>query len=294
MINASLVKELRDKTGAGMMDCKKALEATGGVIEEAIKWLREQGIVKAQKKGDRIAAEGVINCIINENRAVLYEVNCETDFVAQNEKFLNFVKKIGEAIVKSNATCIDCVKHVSVDGETVDEMILNAIATIGEKITLRRLEIFEKDDKQGFGKYVHFNWKYGALVLLDSINEEVGTNLCMQIASMNPKYLDSSFIPKETLEEEFNIIKKEAELDPKLQGKPQNVIDNIIRGRVDKSLKDICLVNQEFIDDASMKVSDYLTKTKVKVLRFARFAVGEGIEKKKDDFVEEVMKAVNG
>jgi elongation factor Ts len=289
MINAQLVKELREMTGAGMMDCKKALVATNGDLEAAVVWLRENGIMKAQKKAERIAAEGVCAFVVEGNRAVIYEVNSETDFVARNEKFLNLVNNIGQAIVQSSLTTAEGVLDVKLGNETVNEMLVNGTATIGEKLSLRRVTIVEKNDNQIFGTYSHMNGKIAVLSVVEGNNEEVAKDVCMHVAAMNPKYLDRNSVDAEFLQKETEILRHET-LN---EGKPEKIVDKIVEGKVQKLLKSICLVDQEFVKNPDVTVEQYAKQNNSKIISFIRLEVGEGIEKKVDDFAAEVMAAVN-
>ncbi|HHW99754.1 MAG TPA: elongation factor Ts [Acholeplasmataceae bacterium] len=289
MISAKLVKELREMTGAGMMDCKKALVETNGDLEAAVVWLRENGITKAQKKAGRVAAEGVCAFVVKGNKAVIYEVNSETDFVARNEVFQNLVSNIGEAIVNSDITNPEEAVNAKLGEETVQEMLVNGIATIGENLTLRRVNIVEKTDDQIFGTYSHNNGMIAVLTVLEGNNEEVAKDVCMHIAAMNPKYLDRSSVDAEYLEQERQILVNET-LN---EGKPEHIVDKIVEGKVQKLLKGICLVDQEFVKDPDLTVGKYAEKHNSKIISFVRLEVGEGIEKKAEDFAAEVMAAVN-
>lgn len=288
MINAQLVKELREKTGAGMMDCKKALVATNGDLEAAIVWLRENGIMKAQKKADRIAAEGVCAFVVKGNKAVVYEVNSETDFVARNDLFKKLVENIGEAIVNSDAKTTEEALNAKLGDETVNEMIVNATATIGEKISLRRVNVVEKQDNQIFGTYSHMQGKIAVLTVLEGNNEEVAKDVCMHVAAMNPKYLDRDSVDPEYLDQERQILVNET-LN---EGKPKQMVDKIVDGKVQKLLKGICLVDQEFVKNPDVTVGKYAEQHNCKIISFVRLEVGEGIEKKVEDFAAEVMAAV--
>ncbi|MCK9470956.1 MAG: translation elongation factor Ts [Bacilli bacterium] len=289
MINAQLVKQLREMTGAGMMDCKKALVATNGDLEEAVTWLRENGIMKAQKKAERIAAEGACAFVVDGNKAVIYEVNSETDFVARNEKFQDLVNNIGEAIVKSNATNEEEALNAKLGEETVSDMIVNGTATIGEKLSLRRVTIVEKNDTQVFGTYSHMNGKIAVLTVVEGDNEEVAKDVCMHVAAMNPKYLDRNSVDEKYLESEREILRAETINE----GKPEKIVDRIVDGKVQKLLKNICLVDQEFVKNPDVTVEQYAKQNNSKIISFVRLEVGEGIEKKVDDFAAEVMAAVN-
>lgn len=288
-ITASLVKELREKTGAGMMDCKKALTATDGDIEQAIDWLREKGIAKAAKKQSRIAAEGVCNVLVNGNEAIVFELNSETDFVAKNEDFQNLVKEVGQTILNSSATNLEEALKVSVNGKSLEQVLVEATARIGEKLSLRRVARFNKTDEQSFGAYIHMGGKIATLSIVEGADEEVAKDIAMHVAAINPKYLDQSQISDEVIEHERQVLTNEA-LN---EGKPANIVEKMVKGRLNKYLKEICLVNQPFVKDPDVTVEKYVTSKGGKVLSFTRLEVGEGIEKRKEDFAEEVMSQVN-
>ena len=289
MINAALVKELREKTGAGMMDCKKALVETNGNLEEAITWLREKGILKAQKKADRIAAEGVCHFTVKGNKAVVFEVNSETDFVAKNQLFLDLVNEIGEAIINSHATNTEEALLVPSSKGTVNDLLINATATIGEKISLRRVQVFEKTATEVFGTYNHMNGKIAVVNVVRGSNEVVAKDVCMHIAAMNPRYLNRDQVDQDYLQKEREVLVQETINE----GKPAQIIDRIVAGKVDKFLKTICLVDQLFVKNLDQTVGQYAKANQSEILSYVRLEVGEGIEKKKDDFVAEVMAAVN-
>lgn len=289
MISAALVKELRDITGAGMMDCKKALVETNGNIEEAVTWLREKGIMKAAKKENRIAAEGVCAYAIAGNKAIVYEVNAETDFVAKNQKFLDYVNEIGHAVLNSDAKNDEEALEAKTAEGTVKDLIIAAIATIGEKISLRRVNVFTKTDSQIFGAYSHMGGRIVVLSVLDGDNAEVAKDICMHVAAMSPKYLDRSKVDADFLANETEILRQET-LN---EGKPENIVDKIVVGKVQKMLKTICLVDQMFVKNQDITVGQYVKDNKSNIVTYLRLEVGEGIEKKKDDFAAEVMAAVN-
>lgn len=289
MISAALVKELRDITGAGMMDCKKALVETNGNIEEAVTWLREKGIMKAAKKENRIAAEGVCAYAIAGNKAIVYEVNAETDFVAKNQKFLDYVNEIGHAVLNSDAKNDEEALEAKTAEGTVKDLIVSAIATIGEKISLRRVNVFTKTDSQIFGAYSHMGGRIVVLSVLDGDNAEVAKDICMHVAAMSPKYLDRSKVDADFLANETEILRQET-LN---EGKPENIVDKIVVGKVQKMLKTICLVDQMFVKNQDITVGQYAKDNKSNIVTYIRLEVGEGIEKKKDDFAAEVMAAVN-
>lgn len=293
-ISAQLVKELREKTGAGIMDSKKALEATNGNIDEAIKWLREKGIAKAAKKADRIAAEGLTGIVQKGDKAVIYELNSETDFVANNQKFLDLVKKIGDALVNSDVKNIEDAMQIKIDGTTLQEVITHAIATIGEKITLRRFAIVEKNNNQSFGIYWHSNKRIASLVLFDGkVQEEHGKQVAMHVVAMNPKFVSRDEVSKEYLAQEKEFLTHEAKNDPKNAGKPDNILEKMIEGRLNKQLSEMSLLDQQFVVDPNFKVSDFVKITGGTVAKVIRYEVGEGIEKSIVDFAAEVMAQVN-
>ena len=289
MISASLVKELREATGAGMLDCKKALEASNGNIEEAITWLREKGISKAAKKASRIAAEGLAVAKIDGNKAVILEVNSETDFVAKNEEFTTLVDTIANAVLASDAKSVEDAMKIVVDGKTVEELIVDKTATIGEKLSFRRFEIVVKEDSQVFGTYSHMGGKIVALTVL-SADGELAKDIAMQVAAMRPLYLDRNHVPAEVLEKEKAILREQAEnegLDP-------SKLDMIVNGRVNKYYEEVCLVDQGFIKENKMKVNKYVESKNSNIITFVRYEVGEGMEKREENFAEEVMKQING
>ncbi|PAT02395.1 elongation factor Ts [Candidatus Izimaplasma bacterium ZiA1] len=288
-ITASLVKQLRDKTGAGMMDCKKALTETGGDIDQAIDWLREKGISKAAKKADRIAAEGLCNVIADGNKAIIFELNSETDFVAKNSEFLDLLSSLGETIISSDATDLETALVVPMNGKTVGEIVVDATAKIGEKLSLRRVSTFTKTDSQYFGAYKHMGGRIVSLVVLEGGNEEVAKDVSMHVAAINPKYLDQSQVSPEVVEHEKQVLTNEA-LN---EGKPANIVEKMVMGRLNKYLKEICLVNQPFVKNPDLTVEKYVKQFNSKIVSFTRLEVGEGIEKRVDDFASEVMAQVN-
>jgi elongation factor Ts len=288
MISAALVKELRELTGAGMMDCKKALTATNGNIEESVTWLRENGIMKAQKKAERVSAEGICAFAIEGNKAVIYEVNSETDFVSRNETFQEIVSEIGSAILNSNAVNTEEALLAPSSIGTISDLVVNATATIGEKISLRRVNTFTKTDGQTFGTYQHMGGKIAVVAVLDGNDDVVAKDICMHIAAMNPKYLDRTSVDSEHLDKEKEILTQETINE----GKPANIVERIVQGKIDKFLKSICLVDQQFVKNPDFTVSQYLKNNKSKITTFVRLEVGEGIEKKQEDFAAEVAAAV--
>jgi elongation factor Ts len=289
MISAKLVKELRDITGAGMMDCKKALVETNGNIEEAVTWLREKGIAKAAKKTGRIAAEGVCSYLVEGNKAIVFELNSETDFVAISPKFQEVVKKIGEVIIASDVTNTEEALNASKDGETVNDIVVNATAVIGEKISLRRVSAYTKTDSQAFGGYSHMNGKMVGLTVVEGANEEVAKDVSMHVVAMNPKYLNINSVNQENVEKEKEILTQEA-LN---EGKPADIVAKMVVGRLQKYLKEICLENQPFVKNPDQTVEQFVKANNGKILSFIRLEVGEGIEKKVEDFAAEVNAQLN-
>ena len=287
-ITALMVKELREKTGAGMMDCKGALEHTNGDIELAIDYLREKGIAKAAKKAGRVAAEGLCSVAVDGNDAVIFELNSETDFVAKNTQFLTLLDTVGQALVHANVKTDEEALQLVVDGKTIEILLADATATIGEKISLRRVTRVTKETAQGFGAYKHMGGRIAVLALLQAENDEVAKDIAMHIAAQKPLYLDRSQVDQETLEHEKHVLTQQA----LQEGKPANIVDKMVIGRLNKYLQDICLVDQGFVKDPDIKVSEYLKNNKNQVLNFIRLEVGEGIEKKQEDFAAEVMAQV--
>lgn len=286
---AQLVKELRERTGAGMMDCKKALEATGEDMDKAIDWLRENGIAKAAKKGDRVASEGLTKIYEEGNKAILLELNSETDFVAKNEQFLELLDKLAENILKSDVKTVEEASTITIDGETINDIIINATATIGEKISLRRFEILTKNDDEQFITYSHMGGRIGVVVVVKGDNEETSRQVAMHIAASNPQYLDETQIDPEVLKHEEEILRKEA-LN---EGKPENIVDNMVKGRMQKFKKEICLLDQPFVIDPDLTVQKALENNGLVITSFARYEVGEGIEKEEVDFAAEVAAQLN-
>ena len=295
MITAAQVKELRDKTGAGMMDCKKALTETDGDLAKAIDWLREKGISKAAKKADRVAAEGLTRAVVNGNRAVVFEVNSETDFVAKNEQFLELLNVLSDVLVNSSVKNLEEALALDVNGKTVEALVVDATATIGEKITLRRVEALEKTDAEVFGSYVHMGGKISVIAKLSATDDaDVAKDMAMQVASMNPSYISRNHMPADFIEHERKIQTEIIKNDEALASKPEGVLKGILEGRLSKSLQDSSLVDQLFFKDQDKKVADVVKAAKTEVLAFVRYAVGEGIEKKADNFAEEVLNQTFG
>lgn len=291
MISAALVKELRDKTGAGMMDCKKALTECNGNLEAAVDWLREKGIAKAAKKAERIAAEGLCDVAIDGNTAYVYELNSETDFVAKNEKFLHLLQQIGEICVANHTECADCTLKASLNGVTGDELIVSATATIGEKISLRRVVALHKNDDEVFGVYKHNGGKIVVVSVIKGTDALVAKDICMHVAMYNPRYLDETKVEHEVIEHERKVLLQEAVNDPANASKPQDIIAKMVEGRIRKFKKEICLVDQAFVKDPSVSVAQYLASKNSTAVDYVRFEVGEGMEKRNDDFAAEVAAA---
>ena len=295
MITAAQVKELRDKTGAGMMDCKTALTETDGDLAKAIDWLREKGISKAAKKADRVAAEGLTRAVVNGNRAVVFEVNSETDFVAKNEQFLELLNVLSDVLVNSTVKNLEEALALEVNGKTVEALVVDATATIGEKITLRRVEVLEKTDAEVFGSYVHMGGKISVIAKLSATDDtDVAKDMAMQVASMNPSFISRNHMPADFIEHERKIQTEIIKNDEALASKPEGVLKGILEGRLSKSLQDSSLVDQLFFKDQDKKVADVVKAAKTEVLAFVRYAVGEGIEKKADNFAEEVLNQTFG
>ena len=287
MITASLVKELREKTGAGMMDCKKVLTETDGDLEKAAELLRERGIAKAAKKSGRVAAEGMVEAYILEDGKVgaVVEVNSETDFVAKNEEFRTFVMDVAKQVVENNPATVEellAQPSLAVAGKTVNEVLIDKIATIGENMSIRRFARFESEGL--VERYIHGDGKIAVLVNMVNGNKELAKDVCMQIAAAKPEFLDRNSVPAERVEKEKEILKAQT----MNEGKPEAIAEKIVMGRINKFYEEICLVDQAFVKEPSMKVSQVLKDATI--VEFARFEKGEGIEKKEENFAEEVMK----
>ncbi|MDY4996841.1 MAG: translation elongation factor Ts [Bacilli bacterium] len=289
MVSASMVKELRETSGAGMLDCKKALEATNGNMEEAINWLREKGISKAAKKASRIAAEGLAFAKVDGNKAVIVEVNSETDFVAKNEEFKSLVNEIADIVLENNPKNVEEALEVVSDGKKLSDIISEKVATIGEKLSFRRFEVLEKEDSQIFGTYSHMGGKIVTLVVLEGNDVELAKDIAMQAAAMRPLYLNRDEVPAERIEKERAVLTEQAENE----GLDQNKLPMIVNGRLNKFFEEICLVDQGFIKENKMKVSKYVESKNSNIIKFVRYEVGEGIEKKEENFADEVMKQMN-
>ena len=289
-ISAKLVKELRDMTGVGMMDAKKALVEVEGDIDKAIDFLREKGMAKAAKKNDRIAAEGLAAVAVNGNTAAIVEVNSETDFVSKNEKFQTLVKEIAEVIAANKPADMDAAVELEISTGVMKDALIEATQVIGEKISFRRFEVVEKDDNAAFGGYLHMGGRIAVLTVVEgTTDEEVAKDVAMHVAAINPRYVDESQIPQEELDHEKSVLTEQA-LN---EGKPANIVEKMVVGRLNKFKAEISLVDQPFVKDPDMTVAKYVASKGATVKSFTRFEVGEGIEKREDNFVEEVMSQVN-
>lgn len=278
-----LIKELRDRTGAGMMDCKRALEANDSDVEKAIDWLREKGIAKAQAKSSRIAAEGLAEVKVDGNKACIAEINCETDFVSKGDRFHQLVKDAVDVTLNKNAKDIEEAK------ELTKQLFTDATVSMGEKLDYRRFEIVSKESSQEFGSYIHMGGKIATLVIVDKNDAELAKGLAMHIAANSPKYISEDEIPAETIEKERAIALEQAKTDEKLKNKPENVLNGIIEGKVRKLLSESILLSQAYLLDGEKSVAQVLKEKGTKVVKFIRYSVGEGIEKRVDNFAEEVM-----
>jgi len=292
-VTAAQVKELREKTGAGMLDCKNALTASDGDMEKAIDWLREKGIAKSIKKASRIAAEGLSKILIDGNKAVIVEINSETDFVAKNDQFMKLLDTTAKTILDSCPASNEEALALPVNGATLNDEFINATATIGEKIVLRRFDIVTKNDDEIFGDYSHMGGSKTALVVMKGGNADLAHYMAMQVASMTPTYVSSSDMPADVVEHERKVQTEIVKNDEKFAGKPEQVIKGAIEGKVSKALKEMCLVDQEYFMDTAKKVSAVLKENNAEVKSFVRYTVGEGIEKREENFAEEVAKQMN-
>ena len=293
MVTASLVKELREKTGAGMMDCKKVLTETDGDMEKAIELLRERGIAKAAKKSSRVAAEGIVEAYVTEDGKVgsLVEVNAETDFVAKNDEFKSFVEDVTKQVALTNPSDVEALlasKSMAEPDKTVKEVLTGKIATIGENMTIRRFVRFESTGL--VEKYIHGEGKIGVLVELENGDTELAKDICMQIAAAKPEFLDRESVPAERVEKEMKILKAQA----MNEGKPAEIAEKMVQGRLGKFYGEFCLVEQDFVKNPDMKIKQLLESKGAKIIRFARYEKGEGIEKKEENFAEEVAKQIKG
>lgn len=286
MISASLIKELREKTGAGMLDCKKALEECGGDLNKSVDWLREKGISKAAKKADRIAAEGLASVLIDGNNAAIIEMNSETDFVAKNEKFQDLVKNILETIIKSDAKTVEEALELKCGDGTINDLIVSNTATIGEKLSLRRFAKVTKNDNETFGEYIHMGGKIAVLIVTEGTDEGVAKDVAMHAAAMRPVYVKEEDVPSDVVDKEMNVLKEQA----MNEGKPKEIAEKMVQGRIKKFYKEICLEEQPFVKDGDINVKTYVKNNGGFIKAMYRFEVGEGIEKKEENFAEEVAK----
>lgn len=298
MITSQMVKELRERTSAGMMNCKKALEEAQGDMEKAIEILREKGLAAAAKKAGRIAAEGLVGAYISPDgkKGAIVEVNCETDFVAKNEDFIKFVNDVAKQIVDTDVNTVEELLSTNFEGESLDAVVKSKIATIGENISVRRFDKFTKEAAGVINSYIHGE-RIGVMIQLNTSKDceelkEIAKELALQIAAMNPIAISSSEIPEEKIEIERQVAKTQA-LE---SGKPQNVVEKMVEGKIKKYFKEVCLLEQSWVKDGDKSIEAYLKEqaaklgTEITVSRFVRYEKGEGIEKREDNFVEEVMK----
>ena len=290
MISASLVKELREKSGAGMLDCKKALEANNGDINASMDWLREKGISKAAKKADRIAAEGLASILVRGNEAVIVEINSETDFVAKNEEFTSMVSTVLEVLMNSNVTTVEEALELPCADGTLNDLIVNKTAKIGEKLSLRRFAKVNKSDNEFFGEYIHMGGKIAVLTIIEGGNAEVAKDVAMHAAAMKPEYVKKENVPADQLEKERAVLKEQAINE----GKPAEIAEKMVEGRIQKFYKEICLEEQPFIKDGDVSVGTYVKNNNGTIVNMVRYEVGEGIEKREEDFAAEVAKQING
>ena len=291
-ITAQMVKELREKTGTGMMDCKKALTETNGDMEAAIDFLREKGLSSSAKKADRIAADGTTSIHVDGNEAIILEVNAETDFVAKNEGFQTLVSDLAVHLLATKpATVEEAVVSILPNGLSVADHISNTVAKIGEKITLRRYEIRTKTDNDAFGPYLHMGGRISVLTIVEgSTDSDAAKDVAMHIAALNPKYVSRDQVSAEEVEHERKILTEQA-LN---EGKPENIVAKMVEGRIGKYFEDICVLDQAFVKNSDQKVGDFVKSTGGTLKEFIRYAVGEGIEKPEDNFADEVMSQVKG
>ena len=294
MISASMVKDLREKTGAGMMDCKKALTETNGDMEKAIEYLREKGITKAAKKSSRIAAEGLVLAYVSEDNKVgaAVEVNSETDFVAKNDEFRTFVQALAKQVALNNPADVEALlneEYIEEAGKKVSEVLTDKVAKIGENMNIRRFVRFDTTDGI-VESYIHGNGKIAVLVKMKNADTELAKDICMQVAAARPEFLNEASVPAERLAKEMEILKAQA----MNEGKPEAIAEKVVQGRIGKFYSEICLVDQEFVKNPDMKISELLKTKNAEIVEFARIEKGEGLEKKEENFAEEVMKQMNG
>ncbi len=289
-ITASMVKDLREASGAGMMDCKKALSETNGDMDAAMNYLREKGIAKSAKKESRIAAEGLANIYLKDNKAVIIEVNSETDFVSKNEEFIAMIDTIGNTILDSDAKTLDEANELACEDGTIKDLIINKTAKIGEKLSLRRFAVLEKSNDEAFGSYIHMGGKIAALTVVKGAGEDVAKDVAMQAAAMKPLYVFPKDVPADVLDNERSVLKEQAINE----GKPADIAEKMVEGRIKKFYKEICLAEQAFIKDGDISVEKYVTNNGGELITMVRYEVGEGMEKRSDNFAEEVMNQIKG
>lgn len=289
-ITAQMVKELREKTGAGMMDCKKALTATDGDMEKAIDFLREKGIASAAKKADRIAAEGLTSVITAGNEAVILEVNAETDFVAKNEGFQTLVKELATHLLENKpATVEEALTQTIETGETIEDHINAAISKIGEKLTLRRFAVLSKTDSDAFGAYLHMGGRISVLTVLEGTTDaDTAKDVSMHIAALKPKYVSRDQVSQEEVEHEREVLIQQAQNE----GKPEKIIEKMVEGRLGKYFEEICVLDQSFVKNPDQKVRQFVESKGATIREFVRYEVGEGLEKREENFAEEVMNQI--
>ncbi|MDG2543369.1 translation elongation factor Ts [Lactiplantibacillus plantarum] len=287
-ISAAQVKELRDKTGVGMMDAKKALVETEGDMEKAVDVLREKGVAKAEKKSGRVAAEGIAAVAIKDNKAAIVEINCETDSVASTDKFKNLVTEVADKIAEEEPASVDDALALKTANGTVKDDVIETTQVTGEKISLRRFQVVEKGADQSFGSYIHNGGQIAALVVLDDADSATAKDVAMHVAAINPEYVNREQVPADRLAHEKDVLVKEA-LN---EGKPEKIVEKMVEGRLNKWLSEISLDDQEFVKDSDQTVAHFVESKGGKVSSFIRFEVGEGIEKKADNFIDEVMNQI--
>ncbi|GAB6098867.1 translation elongation factor Ts [Halanaerocella petrolearia] len=290
-ISTADIKELREKTGAGMLDCKKALEENDGDLEEAVDYLRKEGIASAEKKAGRTASEGLASVKSEEDKAVIVEINSETDFAAKNDKFQEVVEEVTNHLLAKQPADVDEALGQTLVGKdkTVEKYFNESIAQIGENLSFRRFQVIEKDDAETFGTYIHMGGNIGVLTLLEGGDEELARNIAMHVAAANPDYLSRDDVPTEDIEKEKQVLQEQAENE----GKPEHIVEQIVKGRLNKFYNQNCLVEQEYIRDTDKTVGDLLSESDATIKEFVRYEVGEGIEVEEEDFAEEVMSEVN-
>ena len=290
MVTAEMVKNLREKTGAGMMDCKKALAETNGDMAAAEDYLREKGIAKANKKESRIAAEGLANIFVEGNKAVILEVNSETDFVSKNEEFKEMIENIGKTILASDVKTVEEAKKLPFEDGTIQDYIVAQTSKIGEKLDFRRLAVIEKNDDENFGTYLHMGGKIAVVTVVKGANSEVAKDVAMQAAAMEPKYVFTKDVPEDEVNREKEVLKEQA----MNEGKSAEIAEKMVEGRLKKFYKEICLAEQAFIKDGDINVTTYVANNGGELISMTRFKVGEGIEKRQENFAEEVMSQIKG